>query len=184
MSPEERRTSELFAKLWGSRSTSSPPSEGPSAAKLERLKNDMLAKRGVVDNRTARYVESALVYGIEQTRSEYRPLASRNWRAIQKFGVRLIRGLLALAVILLFLGWRTLATTSDIQHDRRNSVIQKCEAGEHFDRKLREQIARLPEPEKARSRANIALVEALVATLVPIEHDHCRKALQLAGLEP
>lgn len=172
---------ELFVKRWGANKPGPAP-EGPSAKKMQRLKDNMTDKRAAVDSHTAAYVQAALEYGVELTRSEYRPLANRNWKTIQRFGVRLMRGLLALAAILVFLGWQTLKTTDDIQHDRKNSVLQKCEAGEHFDQRLRAHLRTLPEPERAQATATLKFTEELVGTIVPISHDHCATALRQAGL--
>lgn len=181
MSPEVRK----FLLHWGRRRRNGDGEvEPPSARKLQRLHDTMQDKASVVDHNTATFVQAALEYGVELTRSEYRPLANRNWKTIQKFGVKVMRMLAVLTVVLLFLGWQTLNTTNDIQHDRRNSVLQKCEAGEHFDTKLRAGIAKLPEPQKAQQLASLSSTEELVSTVVPIEHDHCRKALELAGLTP
>lgn len=173
---------EAFAHLWGRRSRGAPP-DPPRAEKLQRLKDVMIAKGGAVDHNVAAYVQAALEYGVELTRSEYRPLANRNWKAIQGFGVRVMRVLAVLAIVLLFLGWKTLTATTDIQHDRRASVLQKCHSGEAFDRKLKAKIAKLPEPQKAMAMANEKFTEELIATVVPISHDHCKTALAQAGLK-
>jgi hypothetical protein len=151
--------------------------------KVEALKARMEDRRGAVDNNTAKYVQAAIEYGVAQTRSEYRPLANRNWRIIQKFGVRLMRTIAALTVVLLILGAVSYKTTQDIQNGRRNGVLEKCHAGEHFHQKLKQVVSQIPAgPKRVEAEANIKGTEALVATIVPI--GHCEDALRRAGLSP
>lgn len=150
--------------------------------RVERLKDKLLEKRGGIDHNTAAYVQAALDYGVELTRSEYRPLANRNWRIIQRFGVRLMRTLALFFVVLLGLGVLSYHNITEIQSGRKNSVLEKCHAGEAFDHKLKARVKRLPEPAKREAEAQEAFTEELVATVVPISHDHCAKALRAAGL--
>lgn len=152
------------------------------AAKVARLKDHMIEKRGPIDHHTAAYVQAALDYSVELTRSEYRPLANRNWKIIQQFGVRLVRLLVFLIIALSTLGALSYNTITEIQDGRRTAVEDKCHSGKNFDHRLRVQIAHLPEPRRKEQLANIRLTEALVSTVVPITRRECKHALKAAGL--
>lgn len=152
------------------------------AAKVARLKDHMIEKRGAVDHTTASYVQAALDYGVELTRSEYRPLANRNWRIIQKFGVQLVRMLAVGAIALAILGAISYKTINDIQAGRRHGVIERCHAGEHFRDKLRAEVAAAPASRRVEAEASLKPTEELGATLAPITHADCQRALKAAGL--
>lgn len=177
---------ELFKHLWGS--GRDDPELVPTAKKLERLKDDMLAKQSAVMPEQALFVRAALDYGVELTRSEYRTLANRNWKIIQKFGVRVMRVLVGFVAVMLMLGVLQLKATTTandavngVQSDRHDSITAKCRSGKAFDNKLRGQIAKLPEPKKSETEQQLGFTEELVSTVVPISQADCERDLHEAG---
>jgi hypothetical protein len=187
MSPDEKAK---FTAKWGKRKEKERPEKVPSLRKLERLKDEMTAKQGAIDFHTAQYVQAALAYGVELTRSEYRTLANRNWKIIQKFGVTTVRIMVLFVIAGITLGILQLKATTtannavaDVQKDRHHSIIEKCKSGKAFDAKLKLHIATLPEPEKKETVEQVGFTEELVSTVVPVTPKECAIALKLSGFD-
>lgn len=183
MTPRERR---VFAQLWGKRSDPVTENGYAKPDKLRRMKEAMDQHMAMVDPNTAAAIHAAFDYGVNLTRAEYRPLANRNWRTIQKFGVRATRLLVALIVVLGLLGWRALETTNEIQGGRRSATIDKCHEGQHALLKLKAEISHIADPVKrAEEEAQEHPTQELLETITgPIDlHDSdCTVALRRAGL--
>lgn len=175
-----------FAKMWGRRDRATPENGYANPDKLRRMKEAYESKSHAVDHNTAAAIQAAFDYSTNLTRSEYRPLAHRNFRAIQRFGVRAVRLLVVLIIVLLFLGWKTLNATTEIQDGRRKAVIDRCHSGQRFLVKLKANIDRLPEPERAvmrreQERPTVELAETIIGRIDPGDID-CSGALAKAGL--
>lgn len=147
---------------------------------LERLRVQMEESRRAVDPSVSHYVQSTLEFGVAQTRFEYRGFAQRNWRTVQKLGKRLVRMFVVLVIVLIGLGLLSYSTTLEIQHSRRDRISNSCKRGNNFVAKLKEDIAKQPGVERAKSEEALPETIALVQTLVPI--GDCTKAVEEAGL--
>jgi len=173
----------------------------PSKRALERLdelEHEMDARGAEVSPEVRNYVHATLSYGVEKTRSEYRPIGKRNWHAIQVWGRRLT----ILAVVFLLaqipIALLTAKNLTDIQNGRRDRILHSCESGERFARKLHADIAALPlTAERERAKATEAETVELIETITPMHirpgllqqaklpkrpFAHCQDLLRDAGL--
>lgn len=144
--------------------------------KVNELRDAMERARQGVDPAISTYVQAALEFGVEQTRSEYRGLAKRNWREIARLGRRLLGMFALILVAVTGTGVTVLVNVHTIQRSREERVRENCEHGRAFMKKLRAEIASAPEPAHAQGLAQLKPTEELIVTLTgPILH--CDRAV-------
>jgi len=155
-------------------------SEMPALSKralerLDELEHEMDARGAEVSPEVRNYVHATLSYGVEKTRSEYRPIGKRNWHAIQVWGRRLTILAAAFVVLQVPIAVLTAKNLTDIQSSRRDRILRTCESGERFVRKLHAEIAAMPMTvERERAQATEVDTVELVETITPM---HIRPGL-------
>lgn len=91
--------------------------------KVAALRDRMRSKLAAVDHNTAAAIQAAIEYDSENLRSEFRPLANRNWKLIRKYGTRFGRAIAVLILVLI-----GLAATNYFLSDRQSRLDQRTHA--------------------------------------------------------